>query len=310
LEDYGRELAPFGVARCRVKVPKMDFAPLPWRNSEGRIFYPYGTIEGTWTTLEIREAVKRGCAVEKVFESMGSAESETPYAEFVSRLYRARLAATSDAEKLFFKLLMNNLYGRLGSGGKIGRTVWQTDKNKFDGTPYGEKVLVEYSMPLSPEVNWCHAAYVTSYGRVALLEAMEAVGAERMIYCDTDSTIFDCPDKVLPFPTNAELGSMKLESWETSCETFAPKMYRAGKKSKAKGVPQRLAETFIQTGRAEFDLPFKLREAIRFYDRKNARRLSIWRKVEKVNRQNYDRKNFANNRFTPCKKSLTSSDCP
>lgn len=307
LGDCGTDLPNYGVAKVRIKIPKCDFAPLPWRNKEGRIFYPWGTIEGSWTLFEIREAEKRGAVIEKVFECFGSDECAKPYGEFVTRLYTARLAAKSEAEKTFFKLLMNNLYGRLGSGGKISRTVWQNDRNKFDGVPFGEKVLVEYQMPLAEETNWCHAAYVTAYGRVTLLEYMEKVGSNKMIYCDTDSCIFDSPDKTIPFEIGDKLGQMKLEGWETSCETYAPKMYRAGQKFKAKGVPQRLAEVFIQTGRAEFDLPFKMREAIRFYDRKNTRRLSVWRTVEKVNRQSYDRKNFQNNRFTPCKKTLTDA---
>ncbi len=306
--DVTTPLPKFGVAKVRVKIPKTDFAPLPWRSKDGRIFYPWGTIEGAWTIHELNAAVQRGCVIEKVFECYGTNESAKPYAAFVLKLYEARLAAKTEAEKLFYKLLMNNLYGRLGAGGKISRTVWQNDRNKHDGVPFGEKVLVEYQMPLAEETNWVHAAYVTAYGRVTLLEFMETVGADKMIYCDTDSCIFDCADKVLPFKVGTELGMMKLEGWETGCETYAPKMYRAGKKWKAKGVPQRLAEVFIQTGRAEYDLPFKMREAIRFYDRKNSRRLSVWRTVEKVNRQNYDRKNFKNNRFTPCQKRLDDAN--
>ena len=93
---------------------------------------------------------------------------------------------------------------------------------------------------------------------------------------------------------------MKLESWETHVETYAPKMYKSGETYKAKGVPKHLAKQYIQTGRAEFDLPFKLRESIRFYDRTNKRELSVWRRVEKINRQSYDRKKFLKNRFYPC----------
>ena len=93
---------------------------------------------------------------------------------------------------------------------------------------------------------------------------------------------------------------MKLESWETAVETYAPKMYRTGKRYKAKGVPKHLAQTFIETGKAEFDLPFKMRESIRFYDRKNTRELSVWRAVVKQNHVNYDRKKLIGNRFFPC----------
>lgn len=302
MEDFGTQLPEYGVARCRVKVPETALTVLPWRDADGRIFYPWGRFEGTWTIEELRAAEKRGAKIEKVFEAFGSNDYLEPYTTFVEKLYNARLRSQSDAEKLFFKLLMNNLYGRLGNGGTIGRTVWQTEKNKFDGVPFGEKVLVEYQMPLSEETNWSHAAHVTAYGRLALLDFIEKVGVERMIYCDTDSCIFDCPDKKIPFKVSSELGQMKLEGWEKCCVAFAPKMYRTGKKFKAKGVPRRLAETFVNTGRAEFDLPFKMREAIRFYDRQNTRRLSVWRKVVKENRQTYDRKKLVENRFYPCKK--------
>lgn len=142
-----------------------------------------------------------------------------------------------------------------------------------------------------------------------------------MIYCDTDSCIFDCPGKKLPFAVSSELGEMKLESWETLCETYAPKMYlrrnihkanekdkkgnkvrdETGADYKAKGVPKKHAKQFIEDGRVEFDLPFKMRESIRFYDRNNARKLSVWRRVEKYKRGSYDKKNLKGNNYFPCK---------
>jgi len=209
-----------------------------------------------------------------------------------------------------FKLLMNNLYGRLGASGIITRSVWQTPKNKFDGVPYGDKVLVNYQMPLSPETNWCHAAYVTAYGRLELQRYLRMVGEKKLIYCDTDSVIFDCPDKKLGFETGKELGQMKIEGWHKEAHTWAPKTYRVDEKFKVKGVPQRLAQTFIETGHACYDMPFRMREAIAFYDdvsksgkkrERNSKRLGVWRQVEKQMRSGYDRKNLKGNIFFPCK---------
>jgi len=322
LTNYGTELPPHGVATITIKIPKADLVILPFRNSEGRIIFPYGTITGTWTMLEIRAAVERGATIQSVKAAYGSAEVMRPYYEFVQRLYEARLQSKSAAEKQFFKLLMNNLYGRLGTTGVIGRTVNQTEKNRSDGVPYGEKVLVEYNMPLSEETNWCHAAYVTAYGRLELFKYMEKVGAN-LIYCDTDSVIFDGKPDEIPFPIGKGLGQMKIiqrcsicnnvfphspacpnsigfDFWE-ECEVYLPKLYRTGNTYKAKGVPQALAKKFFETGRAEFNLPYKIREAIRFYDRKNSRRLSVWHEVEKQRRQTYDRKNLLGNRYFPCK---------
>lgn len=290
------DLPEHGIARITIKVPDMPVAPLPFRRKDGRIFYPLGTFEGTYTIPEINAAVKRGCQIMKVHEALGSRETMKPYQHYTHTAYAKRLASGTGAEKEFFKRLLNNLYGRLGTSGMIGRTVWVRDGNQVESN----KVLVKYQLPLSKETNWSHAAYVTGYGRVALLDYIDKIGVDKMIYCDTDSCIFDAPGKQIPFEIGSQLGAMKLESWETSCETFAPKMYRAGDKYKAKGVPARLAKTFIETGHAEFDLPFKLREAIRFYDNDNSRRLSVWRKVEKENRQEYDRKNLRGNRYYPC----------
>lgn len=300
LKPWNEERMPkYGVATVTIEIPESEVCPLPYRNSDGRILYPYGRIAGTWTICEIEAAIKRGSRILHRLDCIGTDEAIRPYATFVTELYERRLASKSEPEKLFFKLLLNNLYGRLGTAGTIGRTVWRTDDNAKEGVSYGEKVLVNYQMPLSIETNWSHAAYVTAYGRIALMEYMEKIGASRMIYCDTDSTIFDCPDKKIPFPIGDKLGEMKLESWELNCETFAPKEYKFGDKYKAKGVPVKLAETFLTQGRAEFDLPFKLRESIKFYDRNNARKLSVWRKVTKVRKGGYDKKKNVGNRYLP-----------
>jgi hypothetical protein len=262
--------------------------------------------------VELNAAVARGTIIESVEACGGTAETEKPYGGFVRRCYDLRLRSQTPAEKLFYKLLMNNLYGRLGASGVIGRTVWQDEMNCGDGVPYGDKVLINYHLPLSAETNWLHAAHVTAYGRLELLKYLELIGADKMIYCDTDSAIFDCPGRQIPFPIGAELGAMKLESWETNCEPFAPKLYRAGNKYKAKGIPVRLAKQFIETGKASFDLPFKFREAARFYDerrdakgavtnKKNSHKLSVWRTVTKEKRSDYDKKILKNNRYFPCK---------
>jgi hypothetical protein len=296
-----KKLPKWGIVTATVKVAETDLAPLPLRRDDGMILYPYGRFKGSWTILELEAAVDYGAKVEKVHECYGTNESQQPYKDFVDRLYEARQRGKTDAENLFYKLLMNNLYGRLGTAGKIGRTVWQTPQNRNLGVPFGERVLVNYQMPLDEYVNWSHSAYVTAYGRLELLKHMRAVGAANMIYCDTDSTIFDCPGRQLPFETGAELGQMKLVGWERHCQTYAPKMYHIGKTWKAKGVPVRLAQEFIQKGAVEYDMPFNMREAITFYDRGNIRKLAVWRTIRKERRAKYDRKKLAGNQYHPCK---------
>lgn len=324
------KLPKHGIAKATVIVPDSDLTVLPYRDKIGRVLYPIGKFSGVWTVPELLYAESKGTKIIAVHECMGSNETFEPYKDFVIKLYEARLSAETDAEKLFFKLLMNNLYGRLGASGNISRTVWQNERNRESGIPYGEKILIDYKLPLSNETNWTHAAYVTAYGRIALHGYMEKIGASNMIYCDTDSTIFDCQSRKIPFATGSQLGEMKIEKacskcgkgwkqgkqpccemdgrkpddfWQ-ACQTYAPKMYKLGSDYKAKGVPKRLAQEFIEQGNVSFDLPFKMRESIRFFDRDLAAgiggRCSTWRKVTKAIRTNYDKKKLRDNRYFPC----------
>ncbi len=307
LSEWTEDTLPlFGVARVTVEASKRAIGVLPFRHEDGRILYPYGKFTGAWTIAEIKAAMARGYKVLKVHECWGTNDSFRPYKEFMQTSYDRRLASKNESERAFFKLLMNNLYGRLGTGGVIGRTVYQTFENQDEGICFGKKVLVNYEMPLALETNWCHAAYVTAYGRLRLLNFIEKLGVEKLIYCDTDSMIFDWHNtnvQSLPFKCSTDLGEMKLEGWGDACQCYAPKMYstRIGgeTKYKAKGVPVKLAQKFIEAGRVDFDLPFKMRESIRFYDKGNKKELSVWRRVEKFNRVNYDKKIRRGNRFYP-----------
>lgn len=309
-----KELTTYGIAEVTVRVPKSGLCPLPVRNDEERIIYPYGTFRGTWAIAEIRNAEKFGATICEVHRVYGTNEASKPYSDFVNTLYHRRKISENEAEREFLKFLMNSFYGRLGLSGLTSKTVYQTEKNKKSGVPFGNKVLIEYLMPLPPEVNWVHNAYITSYGRIELLNYLRLVGTESLIYCDTDSCVFDATKGDIPFPIGKELGQMKLVSWEENCEVFVPKVYRIGQQFKAKGVPKKVAQEFIEKGTAAYDLPFKLRESIRYFDERRdktgkvirkalSKKLSVWRKVSKDRKGRYDRKTERNNKFFPKKYS-------
>lgn len=322
-KDTGKKLKTFGVAQVTIKISECEIAPLPYRDPDGRILYPWGEFTGVWPIPEIREAVKHGAKITKVHNSYGTDEATYPYKTYVERIYKIRNESKSKVEKNFYKLLMNTLFGRLGNSGKIGRTVYLTERNKDEGTAYGIRNLISYEMPLSEEVNWLHCGHVTAYGRLELQRYLRTVGADRMIYCDTDSVIFDCPEAI-PFETGSELGQMKIEQSCSACggtwhpeknpcpgataqdrwnvvATYAPKQYQLGSYYKAKGVPKQHQKEFIEQGTAVYDMPFKFREAVSFYDRENAKRLSDWREIEKQNKSAYDKKILRGNRYFPCK---------
>lgn len=323
----------FGITRATVLVPRQTLAPLPFRVTEenpisgvheNAIIFPCGRFTGTWTNAELCNAVEHhGVTIERIHHSVGTDEAVRPYGRFVEEFYRRRLASDSEAYKLIYKLLMNNLYGQLGMGGVVTRTAPLTEERardirtgKTDATIFGDAVMFDTAIPLPGHVNYSHAAHVTAYGRIRLLSFLRSIDPTRLIYCDTDSCFFfHPPGEPLPFPTGSKLGEMKIEGCGERIDVIAPKTYEItvdGKtKSKAKGVPSKHAKNFIATKAAEYAAPFKMKEAINFFDRANigweekdgrkvpvlgkkargnARRLSVWRVVTKQLLSDYMKK--------------------
>jgi hypothetical protein len=312
-----REIKEYGITEAMVKVPMQPYAPLPYRTteadgfegiSEGSIIFPVGTFRGIWTNHELRNAVEHhGTKIMKVYQSFGTDTGEHYYRDFVTEFYKRRLKAKSPAYKLIYKLLMNNLYGQLGMSGKVIKTtrltqsdVDQIKKGRLRVHMIGENILKEFSIPLPAHCNYLHAAYTTSYGRIRLLEFMRQIPPENMVYCDTDSLFFFSKNWKTPFPVGSALGEMKMEDKGKRITTYAPKVYSIDDIVKAKGVPRRLARQFVEEGYVEYDAPFKMREAVRFYERGNTKKLSVWRKVRKEMRTKYAKKKFVDkNRWMP-----------
>jgi hypothetical protein len=302
-----RDMKEYGLTEASVSVPHQPYAPLPYRTSEkdgfsgiseGSIIFPCGSFRGTWTNHELRNAVENhGVKILKIHSSFGTDKGSDYYGDFVRKFYKRRVESKTPAYKLIYKLLMNNLYGQLGMSGKVIKTCKLTENDvklikagKLQVQMIGDNVLKEFFIPLPPHCNYLHAAYTTSYGRLRLLEFMRQVPPENMVYCDTDSLFFFAKKWKCPFPIGNGVGEMKLEDKGTKITTYAPKVYSINDVVKAKGVPRHLARKFVQEGYVEYAAPFKLREAVTFYERGNRKRLSVWRKVRKEMRTRYCKK--------------------
>jgi len=302
-----KDMKEYGLTEATVEVPQQPYAPLPYRTkeadgfsgiSEGSILFPCGRFTGTWTNHELRKAVENhGVKILKLHYTFGTDRASDYYGNFVKKFYKKRLESKTPAYKLIYKLLMNNLYGQLGMSGKVIKTCKLTEidlkriqRGDLRVQMIGNNVLKEFFIPLPEHCNYLHASYVTSYGRLRLLEFMRKVPPEDMVYCDTDSLFFFAKDWKAPFPTGDGLGEMKLEDKGSRITTYAPKVYSINDIVKAKGVPRRLARKFVEQGYVEYDAPYKLREAVTFYERGNRKKLSVWRKVRKEMRTRYAKK--------------------
>jgi hypothetical protein len=89
------------------------------------------------------------------------------------------------------------------------------------------------------------------------------------------------------------------ENWD-NIETFAPKCILSAKQYRAKGVPRKKQREYIETGRAEFELPYKFSEAATFFDRGNTKNYRYGARWKKKTAQITIKKNYAGNDIFPC----------
>jgi len=301
----------FGVATCLIKTPEDIFIPVLPARIDKKLIFPRGTFKGTWTFAELHAAIKRGYKVLKIYEAYGTDTGCYPFKQFMEDHYAKRLAAENELVKLFMKLLMNNLYGKLITHkdrcvithGPYRPKKWEQDGDDYElMSVYGDIYVYRVPMKKPPaSANYMWGAYVTSYGRLLLLENLEKVhntpGAT-LCYCDTDSVSSFGTKPKLDYD-QTRLGALKSEKWDAG-HFYMPKGYilvrrespdKAGKrKVTCKGIPQpayikkqQLELTmenpryaFLETGRATFRKPIKFRQSLISQEKAN-----VWKKTTK-----------------------------
>lgn len=297
--DWSKE----GMAEVTIVVPETRYPCLPARSNE--LVYPYGVIRGTWPYPEIRAALERGA---KILSVHRAAEYHAlplgqPFAKYVDFCYRSRMRSTHDLDRVFWKLMMNSLYGKFGQG--EGLIIIHNDREMEFGSA-------------AAQANVIWAAYVTSHARVRLLEFLESTSV--CYYTDTDSLF--TPDVL---PTSTKLGKLKWEGTATTAQFFGNKLYLmwdyhsdcgmckatgnvdgtictkcrgTGRMTKAeivkaKGVPPDAAADFIRTGRAVYRQPVRFRES-----RHGTRDPNVWMVEEKERDDLYTKRRILGNGTT------------
>lgn len=121
------------------------------------------------------------------------------FKEYVDYFYFGRKEAKRAGDKmkdLFFKLMLNSLYGKFGSDYRkyenniiLPKDFESDDWEKIDDFAEGDNAL--FSMPLSDDemkfYNVATAASITGFVRAYLLAAMVRTGRNNLLYCDTDA---------------------------------------------------------------------------------------------------------------------------
>jgi len=279
----GAELLPFGLYRVTVD-SKLGRPCLPVRTARGTI-YPNGQWSGWYVGEELLAFLERGGRL-RVHEGYVFHETCEPFGGYVSALFKRKQRARG-LKRTLYKLLLNALYGKFGQQGRRVRCVPLKRFLSLKITPpfsrewNGLVIFTEETAP-PPWGNDVWPAFVTARARVRLareIEQLEQRGA-RPLYCDTDSIMFTGGRHRYPARA-AQLGGFELRGRYRRLLLVGKKEYalelRPGRwESRAKGVPLLERYRYLTTGTAEFDRPFRLREAAA-----GSGTVNVWRRVKK-----------------------------
>lgn len=288
-----KQILPNGVYEAQISA-SIEYPLLPYRTPKGLV-YATGKFNGWYMGLELQGAVSAGYDVE-ILRGYEFIDECKPFIQYVNDFYNLKSKARGPA-RLGYKLLLNALYGKFGQTGEkvvaIPLEKFVTMYNPPEKYRYWNGIVI-YSMTTNPPPwgNNIWSAIITARARVRLWQEMQRIRAAGgiVLYCDTDSIIYQGADS-LKYPQKAaKLGDFELRG------EYA-KILIAGKKEyglwdykgqcsiHVKGIPEKARLEYLTNGRAEFSRPSRLREAAR-----KGTAANIWNVKEKVRRVNFDKR--------------------
>lgn len=234
---YGRAIATtdyqsnkMGIYRCRVRAPDDVIVPIiPARNEKGAMRWYKGEFDTVCTNVELIFAAKHGYEILEVYEGIVFEETVFPFNDFIGYCKWLRSQFRGLSQEALAKLMQNSLYGKFGA--RRDRTRMQSahsmaEDDFIDATPYDEEghwyITKEFDedMPCLPA--W--AVFITAHSRIKLLNQVYKIGAENVLYGDTDSITVKAGYGHL-VDQGLEYGQWKLEKKWKKFRAIAPKVY-------------------------------------------------------------------------------------
>lgn len=281
----GSAIDPNGIYRVRV-TSSLDFPLLPVRTDHGT-HYPNGTWIAWYVGEELLCFIRHGGKV-RVLEGFEFGERCRPFDKYIGKMFALKNASRGIARHAY-KLLSNSLYGKFSQQGRRVHAVPIDRLLSMESPPLDWRAwngLAIYSTEHEPPPwsNHVWPAIITARARVRLAETALRVREKggRILYCDTDSLIFQGPGR---FPKKARnVGDFELRGTYRQAVIVGKKEYalevRKGKwECHVKGVPSSERERYLRDGVATFSRPVRIRESSRIGVGAN-----IWREVTKQRR--------------------------
>jgi len=239
-----------GIWNITINVPPMHAPPLPWRGKT-RLYFPTGTITGTWARPEIEHAIKCGCEVISwnwgFVWSIAEKILKTP-AEHIWNL-RSKYSEINPALSKWLKWIANSMTGKFGQDPETREIVMLIDQQPpacpggkclgfcspnvcCDHRCSGRCEAWESIDPLGriwsrpawrmsgcAHIEW--NIYLTSATRVELHKQILDAG-DNWVYSDTDSVK---STRALSRRVGDELGEWGIEPAGENWRCIAPKVY-------------------------------------------------------------------------------------
>lgn len=223
----------FGVGHFKIHVPShLHIPPLPYRSLSGKLFFPVGDVDGDFAYAEVQRALEMGCSILSEEKGFGTNSAVYPFREFVDHFWNERMPLKDKTDpdsvflSLFYKLLMNNLYGKFSQwkpSQKLLRVRMTRRQMEEEGIPLDKEhklgPFFSYTIPRkkAPKTaNYLWGVYITAYARLSLLSKLLAVheSGGKVLYCDTDSIIFTEEGGKTALDFGKGLGQMSLETFD------------------------------------------------------------------------------------------------
>lgn len=122
----------FGFIECLVYISeKITIPPLPFK-IKNVISQPIGFIKWVWWSEELKNSIKLGVKVIKIYKVLHYEKKKKIFESFITDLYDKRISTENELERNIYKLIMNSLYGRFGMDIYKFDTLWSEDEEKID----------------------------------------------------------------------------------------------------------------------------------------------------------------------------------
>lgn len=252
-----------GFVECTIEIPTDTYLPvLPYRwvnpvTKDQKLIFPVGTLYGTWSWIEIEEALKYGAKIREVGKSVWFQKAKV-FDQMILALYeyRQKTCKTCGGDQkegtchcpvktwdpgmdYCAKLLMNSCFGKLGTNPEREKMLFPGDEDeelppwaimppaKLAASGYPVRVQhILHSEFIIPQV----AAHITADARLRLARGLRSVldRGGYIIYSDTDSIVASLP----VYPEGGQLGEWKKEEDNFDIEVPLPKTYMISRHEK------------------------------------------------------------------------------